>query len=60
MDGRRDDELPLAEKLADAELAGFGVECTPEEAAALGAFDESAITLEDIEADLQDAEPSDA
>ena len=37
----------LSEKLLDADSGGFQVECTPEEAEAMGAFSEDALELDD-------------
>lgn len=39
----------LSEKLRDATIPGYWVECYPDEAEALGAFTEDALTPEEVE-----------
>lgn len=44
----------LRQKLTDALVPGYEVECTPEEADAMGAFEEDAISEADAEGSTSD------
>lgn len=52
-------EDTIREKALDADIPGFVVECSPEEAETLGAFEEDALSEEDALESTCDLEDSD-